>query len=102
MDSNIPGKPALGVYISQLIRYAKICSKFQDFKERNLSITKKLLCQGYKYKNLVATIKKFYQKYKTLLGKYKTTLKTYIKDTISIYMLCDSRNSRFITTRKRR
>ena len=40
MDSNIPVKPALGVYTSQLIRYAKICTKFEDFQERNLLITK--------------------------------------------------------------
>ena len=51
MDSNIPVKPALGVYISQLIRFGKLCSKFSDFKERNLLITNKLLTQGYKYQN---------------------------------------------------
>jgi len=104
MDSNIPVKPALGVYTSQLIRYAKICTKFEDFQERNLLITKKLLRQGYKYSNLVATFKKFHLKYNNILTKYKKTLKCYIKETISlsIQALPSYKISRFVTIRKRR
>ena len=37
MDSCIPKKSALGVFTSQLIRYSRICSKFQDFRMRTLS-----------------------------------------------------------------
>ena len=33
IDSCIPKKYALGVFSSQLIRYARICSKFADFKD---------------------------------------------------------------------
>ena len=33
LSSNIPSAPAHGVYVSQLIRYAKACSEYQDFIE---------------------------------------------------------------------
>ena len=33
-SSNIPSAPAYGVYVSQLIRYARTCSNYQDFIER--------------------------------------------------------------------
>ena len=34
MDSNIPANPAYGVYISQLVRYARICTSKVDFMNR--------------------------------------------------------------------
>ena len=34
LSSNIPSAPAYGVYVSQLIRYARACSNYQDFIER--------------------------------------------------------------------
>jgi hypothetical protein len=33
MCSNIPASPAYGVYISQLIRYARASSNYSDFSE---------------------------------------------------------------------
>ena len=33
LDSNIPTKPAYGVYISQLVRIGRICDKYADFKD---------------------------------------------------------------------
>ena len=44
---NIPSAPAYGVYVSQLIRYARGCSNYQDFMERGKVLTTKLLSQGY-------------------------------------------------------
>ena len=35
LDSNIPRNPAYGVYISQLVRYARICSRKDDFIYRH-------------------------------------------------------------------
>jgi hypothetical protein len=43
--SNIPAAPAYGVYISQLIRYSRTCSSYQDFLDRGLLLTRKLLNQ---------------------------------------------------------
>ena len=41
--SNIPAAPAYGVYISQLIRYSRACGSYQDFLDRVLLLTRKLL-----------------------------------------------------------
>ena len=34
LSSNIPSEPAYRVYVSQLIRYARACTKYPDFVER--------------------------------------------------------------------
>jgi hypothetical protein len=47
MCSNIPASPAYGVYISQLIRYARASSNYSDFLKRHLYLRNKLLDQGY-------------------------------------------------------
>ena len=47
LSSNIPSTPAYGVYVSQLIRYARAFSNNQDFMERGKVLTTKLLSQGY-------------------------------------------------------
>ena len=60
LSSNIPSAPAHGVYVSQLIRYARTCSNYQDFMERGKVLTTELLSQGYQKTKLVATLKKFY------------------------------------------
>ena len=33
--SNIPAAPAYGVYISQLVRYFRVCGSYQDCLDRN-------------------------------------------------------------------
>ena len=55
LSSNIPSAPAYGVYVSQLIRYARPYSNYQDFMERGKVLTTKLLRQGYQKTKLVAT-----------------------------------------------
>ena len=35
LSSNIPSGPSYGVYISQLIRYARCCSHYEDFRYRH-------------------------------------------------------------------
>ena len=37
-----PHSPSCGVYISQLIRFARVCSNIDDFNNRNLFLTAKL------------------------------------------------------------
>ena len=46
MCSNIPASPAYGVYISQLIRYARAGSNYSDFLKRHLHLRNRLLDQG--------------------------------------------------------
>jgi hypothetical protein len=43
--SNIPAAPAYGVYISQLIQYSRDCGFYQDFLDRGLLLTIRLLKQ---------------------------------------------------------
>ena len=45
--SNIPAVLAYGAYISQLIRYSRACSSYQDFLDRVLMLRRKLLNQGF-------------------------------------------------------
>jgi hypothetical protein len=45
--SNIPASSAYGVYISQLIRYAWACSKYDQFLVRGSLLTNKLMPQGF-------------------------------------------------------
>jgi hypothetical protein len=45
--SNIPTPPAYGVYISQWIRYSRACGSYQDFFDRELLLTRKLLNGGF-------------------------------------------------------
>ena len=43
-DADVPRSPSYGVliYISQLIRFARVCSYVDDFNNRNLFLTAKL------------------------------------------------------------
>ena len=49
LDGDIPRSPSYGVYVSQLIHFARVCSNVDDFNKRNLFLTAKLLKQGYRY-----------------------------------------------------
>ena len=70
LDSCIPRKPSLGVFLSQLIRYARICSKFQDFCNRSIVLSRRLQNQGYKYTELRKLIIRFFHERGNLLEKY--------------------------------
>ena len=49
LDDDVPRSISYGVYISQLIRFAKASSYVADFNTRNKLLTQKLLKQGYRY-----------------------------------------------------
>ena len=49
LAGDVPRTPSYGVYISQLIRFARVCSNVVDFNNRNLFLTAKLLKQSYTY-----------------------------------------------------
>ena len=79
LGSNIPSAPAYGVYVSQLIRYARTCSNYQDFMERGKVLTTKLLSQGYQKTKLVATLKKFYGRH-DLVNPYNVAVSRIVSD----------------------
>ena len=70
LDSCIPKKSALGVYTSQLIRYARICSYFEDFKNKSKALVSKLRIQGYRDKDLKRLTLRFFKDRQDLLNKY--------------------------------
>ena len=60
LDGDVPRSTSYGVYISQLIRFARASSYVADFNTRNKLLTQKLLKQGYRYHKLRKTFSKFY------------------------------------------
>ena len=61
----------MGVYISQLIRYARYCSHYDDFRYRRKCLVDRLLSQGYIALRLEKSLKKFYGRYQDLIEKYQ-------------------------------
>jgi hypothetical protein len=68
--SNIPAAPAYGVHISQLIRYSRACGSYQDFLDRGLLLTRKLLNQGFLLVKLKSSLRRFYGRHHDLVDLY--------------------------------
>ena len=64
-----------GVYISQLIRFARVSSHVDDFNTRNKVSTAKLLRQGYRYHKNRKAFSKFYRRHFDIVSKYNVGLK---------------------------
>ena len=59
LDGDVPRSASYGVYISQLIRFARVSSHVNDFNTRNKVLTAKLLRQGCRYHKLRKAFSKF-------------------------------------------
>jgi hypothetical protein len=68
--SNIPATPAYGVYISQMIRYSRVCGSYQDFLDRGLVQTRKLMNQWFLLVKLKSSLRKFYDRHHDLVDRY--------------------------------
>ena len=73
LDDDVPRSTSYGVYISQLIRFARAPSNVTDFN------TQKLLKQGYLYHKLCKTFSKFYRRYYNLISKFQVGLKSLLR-----------------------
>ena len=80
LSSNIPSGPSYGVYISQLIRYARCCSHYDDFRYRHKRLVDRLLSQGYIVLRLEKSFKKFYGRYQDLIEKYQRSVNVKVND----------------------
>ena len=78
--SNIPSSPAYGVYVSQLIRYARSCSKYDQFVTRSRQLTLKLLNQGYVLPRIMAAFRKFYGRHHPIVDKYNIAVSHMVRD----------------------
>ena len=70
LSGDVPRLPSYGIYISQLVRFARCCTSVLDFHSKNLLITSKLLTQGYRYHKFRKTFGKFFISYSALLSKF--------------------------------
>ena len=74
LSSNIPSSPAYGVFISQLIRYARACSSCECFILRAARLSSKLRRQEYVMERLKSSLRKFYGRYGDLIKHYEVSL----------------------------
>ena len=75
MDSNIPANPAYGVYISQLVRYARICTSKVDFINRLRGLSLRLRQQGFETNLLQKSFNKFFSRHSLIVEKYGAALR---------------------------
>ena len=52
LDGDVPRSTSYGIYISQLIRFARVSSHVDDFNTRNKVLTAKHHRQGYRYRKI--------------------------------------------------
>ena len=83
LDGDVPRSTSYRVYISQLIRFARVSSHVVDFNARNKSLTAKLFQQGYRYHKLRKTFSKFYRRHYELVSKFSVGLKTLLHQGLS-------------------
>ena len=63
LDGDVPRSASCGVYISQLVRFARVASHVDDFNTRNKVLTAKLLRQGCRYHGIRKAFSKFYRRH---------------------------------------
>ena len=75
LSSNIPSGPSYGVYISQLIKYARCCSYYDDFRYCHKCLVERLFSQAKTALWLEVSFKKIYGEYEDLIEKYPRSVK---------------------------
>ena len=83
LDGDVPRSTSYGVYISQLIRFARASMYVADFNTRNKMLAQKLLKQGYPYHKLRKTFSEFYRRYYDLIYKFQVGLKSLLPQGLS-------------------
>ena len=83
LDGDVPRRASYGVYISQLIRFDRVCNHVADSNARNKCLTAKLLQQDYRYHKLRKTFSKFYRRHFELISKFNVGLKTRLREGLS-------------------
>ena len=83
LDGDVPRSTPYGVYIFQLMPFARASSYITDFNTRNKLLTQKLLKQGYRYHKLRKTFSEFYRRYYDLISKFQVGLKSLLRHGLS-------------------
>ena len=83
LDGGVPRSTSYGVYISQLIRFARVSGHVVDFNARNKSLTAKLLQRGCRCRRLRGTFSGFCRRHCGLVSKFNVGLKTLLHQGLS-------------------
>jgi hypothetical protein len=78
--SDFPASLAYGVYISQLILYARACVTYDQFLIQGSLLTNKLMSQGFQQSCLQADFCKFSGRYNNLIYPYNLSLGHMLSD----------------------
>ena len=81
LGGDVPQSTSYDVYISPLIRFARVSSHVDDFNTRNKVLTAKLLRQGYH--KIRKAFSKFYRRHFDIVSKYNVGLKTLLLEGLS-------------------
>ena len=79
LDGDVHRSASYGVYISQLIRFARVSNHVDDFNIRNKVLTAKLLRQGYRYHKLRKAFSKFYRRHFDIVKKIVSNVVDIVK-----------------------
>ena len=79
LDGNVPRSASYGVYITQLIRFARASSHVADFDTHNTLFTQFFLKQGNRYQIICKTFSRFYQQYYDWISKFQVQLKSLLR-----------------------
>ena len=83
LDGDVPRSTSYGVYISQLIRFARVSNHVVDLNTRNQVLTAKLLRQGYICHKIRKAFSKFYRRHFYIVSKYNVGLKRLLLEGLS-------------------
>ena len=64
------GTPIWSIYLSQMIRYSRACGSSQDFLDRGLLLTKKLMNQGFLLVKLNSSLRKCYGRHHDFVDRF--------------------------------
>ena len=70
LSGDVPRLPSYGIYISQLVRFARCCTSVLISVLKIFKSLQKLLTHGYRYLKLRKTFGKFFRSYSELLSKF--------------------------------
>jgi hypothetical protein len=76
LSGNIPIKHSYGVFVSQLVRYARCCGDLADFTDRTKTLIDKLTRQNFNFRQLRRVFVKFTATHYELLFKYNVSSST--------------------------
>jgi len=80
LNGNIPGRSSYGVFIGELVRYARACTYIDDFKSKVLTTISKLKKQFFKPKMLKKSWFKFCRTHFLLIQKYGSSILSFYKE----------------------